>query len=155
MGMDIGHVTLGNQQHKQRSTEEEIYRRIQQAKANRRGGNSNEQQPRSRTNGSGGFCPPIPKQNGNGKNSKHSFWPRPNNSNNNNNNNNNTRSNNGQSNNSRRGKQVLFQKSTSSPGPLTQDVDESDQDDDQVDMEDESENYSSDDLINRGADYGE
>ncbi|KAF9116062.1 hypothetical protein BGX27_005091 [Mortierella sp. AM989] len=135
--------TGGNHQHRQKSNEEEIYRRIQQAKAGRRGGRSDGGSPGSSANGFGGFRPPIPKQNGNGKNSKHQFWPHPDHIN--------TRNSNGQSstNNSQRGKprnapgQIIFQKASAISNPVAQDSD---------DDEDDSEGDSSDDLINRGID---
>ncbi|KAF9994357.1 hypothetical protein BGZ79_000901 [Entomortierella chlamydospora] len=155
-------VTGRNHQHRQRSTEEEIYRRIQQAKANRRGGGSEDGSSAPRANGSSGFRPPIPRQNGNGKNSKHYFWPHPDY--------NNTRNNNGHSsaNNSQRGRprnapvQVMFQRASSISDPAAQNLHDEDDDgqdphnldddDDDVIDDDESENDSSDDLINRGVD---
>ncbi|KAF9358788.1 hypothetical protein BGX26_000931 [Mortierella sp. AD094] len=150
-----------NHQQRQRSTEEEIYQRIQQAKANRRGGGSDEGSSVSRANGSSGFRPPIPRQNGNGKNSKHCFWPHPDH--------NNTRNNNGHSsaNSSQRGRprnapiQVMFQRASSISDPTAQNLHDEDEDEDDEeqdplnlddDVDDESENDSSDDLINRGID---
>ncbi|KAF9203214.1 hypothetical protein BGZ49_006661 [Haplosporangium sp. Z 27] len=148
-----------NHQHRQRSTEEEIYRRIQQAKANRRGGSLYEEASGSRANGSNGFRPPIPRQNGNGKNSKHYFWPHPEHNNTHNNNNNGHLSNNS----SQRGKprnapvQIKFQRASSISDPTAKKFDEDDDEDDEDDEEqphfdDDSEYDSSDDLINRGVD---
>ncbi|KAG0305239.1 hypothetical protein BGZ98_004436 [Dissophora globulifera] len=90
-------VERNNRYQQQRSAvEDEVYRRIQQAKANR--GRPGEGAQKYRTNGSGGYRtpPPPPKQNGNGKNSKHFFWPHPDHNNNHNysNSNNNNSSNN-------------------------------------------------------------
>ncbi|KAI8599571.1 hypothetical protein EDD21DRAFT_156683 [Dissophora ornata] len=164
------HFTLiANHLLNQRSAkEEEVYRRIQQAKAGG-GRRSGESSSGYRANGSGeGFRPPPPpKQNGKGKNSKHFFWPHPEyNNNNNNNNNRNNSSNSGYDNTqNRRGQasssnlqggkprngpvQVLFNRATSLSDPAMQgeNVEEDD------DCEDDSENDSSDDLmINRGID---
>ncbi|KAI1301117.1 hypothetical protein EDD11_005807 [Mortierella claussenii] len=162
-----------NHQRHQRSTEEEVYHRIQQAKADR-GGNDRMGRVGAgtssgyRANGSpNGYRPPPPppKQNGNGKNSKHFFWPPPSNynDNNDNNNNSNTQLRVGSSNSSQRGRarNVLFNRAT----PLTdssmlrsQNDDDSEDDADADDVaqdgncEDESEADSSDDLISRGVD---
>ncbi|KAG0333884.1 hypothetical protein BG000_008801 [Podila horticola] len=80
-------------QHSRRSNaEEEVYRRIQMAKANNRnrnGSNNNFNNFNSFSNNNNnnsrgghhdrqsGFRPPPPKQGNNGKNSKHHFWPHP------------------------------------------------------------------------------
>ncbi|KAF8977533.1 hypothetical protein BGZ46_007325 [Entomortierella lignicola] len=147
-----------NHQHRQRSTEEEIYRRIQQAKANRRGGRLYEEASGSRANGPNGFRPPIPRQNGNGKNSKHYFWPHPEHNKTHNNNNGHL-----SNNSSQRGKprnapvQIKFQRASSISDPTAKKFDEDDDEDDEDDEEqphfdDDSEYDSSDDLINRGVD---
>lgn len=95
---------IGNHENMQRSTEDEVYRRIQQAKVNRgRGGYAGRGRGGvpfgSRSGSTSEFRPPPPpKQNSKGRNSKHQFWPHPdynNNRNSNSNNRNNHNNNNG------------------------------------------------------------
>ncbi|KAF9191742.1 hypothetical protein BGZ51_006798 [Haplosporangium sp. Z 767] len=126
------------------STEDEVYRRIQTAKASR-GGSSG-----FRGNRAGGFRPPPPKQNGNGKNSKHFFWPPPDYNQLNNNSSNGESSSTRQHGKARRNGpvQIMFNKATHITEPSLQDS----MDEDNLDEDDLDEDDSSDDLIDRGMD---
>ncbi|KAG0057630.1 hypothetical protein BGZ83_007003 [Gryganskiella cystojenkinii] len=153
----------GRNQRRQKSTEEDIYRKIQAAKGQRGGGRGG--------GNPGGYRPPPPppKQNSNGKNSKHFFWPHPDHHNqasssssasfNNN-------SNNGQRGNVRRDPvQVMFNRAShlTDPTMLMQhrqeddnefdDEDDDEEDEDQEDYESEIDSdEDSDDMIDRDID---
>ncbi|KAF9929466.1 hypothetical protein FBU30_001539 [Linnemannia zychae] len=75
---DDDYLTLvgRNHQQRQRVIEEDIYRQIQAAKMEARSSASSSG-GRGGRGARGGFRPPPPKQNSNGKNSKHFFWPYP------------------------------------------------------------------------------
>ncbi|KAG0371151.1 hypothetical protein BGX24_001822, partial [Mortierella sp. AD032] len=151
-----------NHQQRQKATEEDIYRRIQEAKGGRssaspsggRGG---------RATGGGFRPPPPPKQNSNGKNSKHFFWPYPEDNNNNNvtsssGGNQQPQAPNGNRRAGRKGanNQMQFNRAATISDRSLRQRNNNDEDDSDLDSdEDSEEDDSSDDNIDRGCDSDE
>ncbi|KAF9299298.1 hypothetical protein BGZ74_008981 [Mortierella antarctica] len=150
-------------QHSRRSNaEEEVYRRIQMAKANNRNRNgSNNNNFNNNNNFSNnsrgghhdrqsGFRPPPPKQGNNGKNSKHHFWPHPESQ---------THSTIGQRAkakiNANNPVQISFNRATSLTDPTAYRQLSQEYDLEQDDYDESEDEDSSDDLIHRGIDCSE
>ncbi|KFH65581.1 hypothetical protein MVEG_09057 [Podila verticillata NRRL 6337] len=152
-------------QHSRRSNaEEEVYRRIQMAKANNRNrnGSSNDNfnnfnnANNSNNNSRGGhhdrqsgFRPPPPKQGNNGKNSKHHFWPHPDSQ---------THSTAGQRAKAKinvNSAQIMFNRATSLTDPTAHRQLSQEYDLDHDDYDESEDEDSSDDLIHHGIDCSE